>query len=84
MAGGPRPVAGNVLLLRSPVEHAGSRAPLVSDDLLGLYAEFTPRFVRRYAELRPVISEAVAAYAADVRARRFPGVEHCFGVGGGG
>jgi 3-methyl-2-oxobutanoate hydroxymethyltransferase len=55
---------------------------LVSDDVLGLYAEFTPRFVKRYAELRPVISEAVAAYAEDVRARRFPGVEHCFGTTG--
>ena len=55
---------------------------LVSDDVLGLYAEFTPRFVKRYAELRPMISEAVTAYAEDVRARRFPGVEHCFGATG--
>ena len=53
---------------------------LVSDDVLGLYAEFTPRFVRRYAELAPAISAAAQAYAADVRARRFPGPEHCFGV----
>jgi 3-methyl-2-oxobutanoate hydroxymethyltransferase len=53
---------------------------LVSDDMLGLYAEFTPRFVRRYAELAPAISAAAEAYAADVRARRFPGPEHCFGL----
>ncbi|MFC7332879.1 3-methyl-2-oxobutanoate hydroxymethyltransferase [Rhodocista pekingensis] len=51
---------------------------LVSDDLLGLYGAFTPKFVRRYAELGPVIGEAAAAYAADVRARRFPGAEHVF------
>ena len=56
---------------------------LVSDDLLGLFAAFTPRFVKRYAELGPMVSDAVAAYAADVRARRFPGPEHCFGMAGG-
>jgi len=53
---------------------------LVSDDLLGLFATFKPRFVKRYAELGPLVSEAAAAYAADVRAGRFPGPEHLFGV----
>jgi 3-methyl-2-oxobutanoate hydroxymethyltransferase len=53
---------------------------LVTDDVLGLFAEFTPRFVRRYAELGPAIAAAAAAYAADVRARRFPGPEHCFSM----
>ncbi len=52
---------------------------LVSDDLLGLFAAFKPRFVKRYVELGPLVSEAAAAYAADVRARRFPGPEHVFG-----
>jgi 3-methyl-2-oxobutanoate hydroxymethyltransferase len=45
---------------------------LVTDDMLGLF-DWTPKFVRRYADLRGEISRAVAAYAADVRARRFPG-----------
>ena len=53
---------------------------LVTDDLVGLFGDFTPRFVKRYAELAPAVDQAVAAYAADVRARRFPGPEHCFGV----
>jgi 3-methyl-2-oxobutanoate hydroxymethyltransferase len=53
---------------------------LVTDDLLGLFADFTPRFVKRYAELGEGVSRAVEAYAADVRARRFPGPEHCFGM----
>ena len=53
---------------------------LVTDDVLGLFDVFTPRFVKRYAELGPMVSSAVEAYAADVRARRFPGLEHCFGV----
>ncbi len=45
---------------------------LVVDDLLGVF-EWTPKFVRRYADLRGEIGKAVAAFAADVRARRFPG-----------
>lgn len=49
---------------------------LVTDDLLGIFAEFTPKFVRRYAEIGAAIDTAVAAYAEDVKARRFPGPEH--------
>ncbi len=44
---------------------------LVSSDMLGLF-DWTPKFVRRYADLRGVIDQAVATYADDVRARRFP------------
>ncbi len=53
---------------------------LVTDDVLGLFAQFKPRFVRRYAELGPLIAAAAKTYAADVRARRFPTSEHCFGM----
>jgi 3-methyl-2-oxobutanoate hydroxymethyltransferase len=53
---------------------------LVTDDVLGVFTEFTPRFVKRYAQLAPLISAAAEAYAEDVRARRFPGPEHCFGT----
>ena len=52
---------------------------LVIDDVLGVFADFTPKFVKRFAELGPLISEAAATYAAEVRARKFPGPEHCFG-----
>lgn len=45
---------------------------LVTDDMLGLF-DWTPKFVRRYADLRGEIDRAVAGYAADVRDRRFPG-----------
>ncbi len=45
---------------------------LVLDDMLGLF-DWTPKFVRRYADLRSQIDQAVRAYAADVRERRFPG-----------
>lgn len=45
---------------------------LVVDDMLGLF-DWTPKFVRRYADLRAEIDAAAAKYAADVRNRTFPG-----------
>jgi 3-methyl-2-oxobutanoate hydroxymethyltransferase len=51
---------------------------LVVDDMLGLFTDFRPKFVKRYAELGKAADEAIAAYAADVRARAFPGPEHAF------
>ena len=50
---------------------------LVVDDMLGLF-DWTPRFVRHYAELRTQIGEAVAAYAEDVRTRDFPAPEETY------
>jgi len=44
---------------------------LVTPEMLGLF-DWTPKFVRRYADLRSDIDRAVGAYAADVKARRFP------------
>jgi len=52
---------------------------LVVDDMLGLFTGFRPKFVRRYAELGAEADKAIAAYAEDVRARRFPAAEHVFG-----
>ena len=50
---------------------------LVLEDMLGLSPR-VPKFVKRYAELGPSIEAAIAAYAADVRARAFPGTEHVY------
>ncbi len=50
---------------------------LVLEDMLGLSPR-VPKFVRRYGELAGSIETAVAAYAADVRARAFPGPEHVY------
>ena len=44
---------------------------LVTPDMLGLF-DWTPKFVRRYADMRGDIDRAVASYAADVKSRRFP------------
>jgi len=51
---------------------------LVSYDLLGLMREFSPRFLKRYAELGDAAHDAVRAYVSDVKTRQFPGPEHTF------
>ncbi len=50
---------------------------LVVDDMLGLF-DWSPKFVRRYADLRNQISTAVASYAKDVRERSFPAPEETY------
>ena len=52
---------------------------LVLEDMLGLSPR-VPKFVRRYGDLGPSIEAAVAAYAADVRSRAFPGPEHVYAM----
>ncbi|WP_298495215.1 3-methyl-2-oxobutanoate hydroxymethyltransferase [uncultured Maritimibacter sp.] len=51
---------------------------LVVDDMLGLFDAFKPKFVKRYASLATDARAAIAAYAAEVRERRFPAPEHIF------
>jgi 3-methyl-2-oxobutanoate hydroxymethyltransferase len=45
---------------------------LVLHDMLGITKEFNPRFLRRYADLHGVITNAVESYVRDVRSRDFP------------
>ena len=52
---------------------------LVVDDMLGLF-ERAPRFVKKYANLREVISAAAATYASEVRTKKFPTDAQCYGV----
>jgi 3-methyl-2-oxobutanoate hydroxymethyltransferase len=51
---------------------------LVIQDMLGMFKEFKPKFVKRYAELYDVIADAVNTYAAEVRAGTFPDDDHSF------
>lgn len=57
---------------------------LVIDDILGVFTDFQPKFVRRYAELGAAAEDAIAAYVRDVREGRFPAAEHTFGERAGG
>lgn len=52
---------------------------LVMHDVLGLY-ERAPRFVKRYADLRQTIGDALEAFRADVAERRFPAPEHTYSM----
>jgi len=51
---------------------------LVTYDLLGLFTEFKPKFVRPYAQLAEEVTKACTAYAADVREGRFPSADESF------
>jgi 3-methyl-2-oxobutanoate hydroxymethyltransferase len=53
---------------------------LVFHDLLGIRDGLGPRFVKRYANLQEEMNAGVAAYAEDVRARRYPGPEHTYKI----
>lgn len=51
---------------------------LVIDDMLGMFDAFKPKFVKRYANLAEDTSEAIRAYAEEVRSRTFPSNDHIF------
>lgn len=51
---------------------------LVSHDLLGLFDRFTPRFVKRYAQLHDDLEQAFSAFVHDVESRAFPTEDHSF------
>jgi 3-methyl-2-oxobutanoate hydroxymethyltransferase len=51
---------------------------LVVHDILGLFDKFIPKFVKKYANLGPQITEAVKKYIEEVRSSDFPGPEHSY------
>lgn len=51
---------------------------LVVHDMLGMYAKFTPKFVKRYAELGEAMRNAFASYKQEVEDGTFPADEHCY------
>lgn len=53
---------------------------LVIQDMLGMYSDFTPKFVRQYARLNEPITQAVQNYIKEVREGAFPSVEHTFAM----
>ena len=53
---------------------------LVGYDLLGMYSEFKPKFVKRFAEGGKVVVDAMRSYVAEVQSGAFPAPEHTFGA----
>jgi 3-methyl-2-oxobutanoate hydroxymethyltransferase len=53
---------------------------LVYQDLLGMFSDFTPKFVKRYAEIGSAMKEAFKAYIADVQSSAFPAPEHGYKI----
>ena len=51
---------------------------LVLHDVLGLFGEFKPKFAKRYAELGPIVTEALRQFDREVRDGTFPDAEHSF------
>jgi len=51
---------------------------LVWHDIMGLFPDMRPKFVKQYAHLGDLTNDALKAYAEDVRSGSFPGPEHCY------
>jgi 3-methyl-2-oxobutanoate hydroxymethyltransferase len=51
---------------------------LVVQDMLGMYGDLRPKFVKRYAEAGALIRQAAEAYCREVREGRFPDAGHSF------
>ena len=53
---------------------------LVYQDMLGLYSDFTPKFVKRCAEIGPQTQTAIEDYITEVKSGAFPAAEHTFAL----
>ena len=51
---------------------------LVTDDVIGMFADFKPKFVKRYAQILPTLQGAIETYADEVRTRAFPSDDFVF------
>jgi 3-methyl-2-oxobutanoate hydroxymethyltransferase len=51
---------------------------LVTHDLLGMFEKFTPKFVKKFADLSPLIKESIRTYGQEVKAGSYPAMEHSF------
>lgn len=80
----PPEVAGFIARkLAIPVLSIGAGAEcdgqlLIVSDMIGQFQAFTPKFVKKYCNVAEVVTEAMRAYVADVKAGAFPADEHCY------
>jgi len=71
--------------LTIPVYSIGAGAPcdgqlLICGDMLGLFQAFTPKFVKKYANVAEIETAAFSEYIDDVRTGRFPTDDHCYHI----
>lgn len=53
---------------------------LVTHDLVGMYSDFTPKFVKQYAKIKEIFVQACTEYRDEVKNKKFPGPEHAFNM----
>ena len=51
---------------------------LIVSDMLGIFEVFTPKFVKKYANLAGIMRQAFQDYVGDIREGKFPSLEHCY------
>jgi 3-methyl-2-oxobutanoate hydroxymethyltransferase len=82
----PPELAGTLTkILKIPVLGIGAGSEidgqvLICGDMLGYFEAFTPKFVKKYANLSKIIVDAIKEYIDDVHACRFPGPEHTYSI----
>lgn len=54
---------------------------LVYQDMLGMFSDFTPKFVKRFGDIGTMMKEAFQSYIKEVTEGTFPAQEHCFTIG---
>lgn len=72
-------------LLSIPVYSIGAGAPCdgqltIFADTIGMFQAFTPKFVKKYAEIAPIVIAAFKQYSDEIKAGEFPGGEHVYHV----
>ncbi len=72
-------------LLSIPVLSIGAGAPCdgqltIFADTIGMFQSFTPKFIKKYADIAPVIIDAFAQYSKEIKEGVFPSDEHCYHV----
>ena len=53
---------------------------LVYQDMLGMFSDFTPKFVKKFADLGDIMKDAFKRYREEIQNGTFPGQEHCFKI----
>lgn len=72
-------------LLDIPVYSIGAGAPCdgqltIFADTIGMFQAFTPKFVKKYAEIAPIVIDAFKAYSDEIKSGAFPGEEHVYHI----